>query len=73
MALSNKVYRIKDLRTDTFVSLGYNGKTSWLSFPSTVIKQSKDIINDKNKHHFEVLVFELVPTKRFTIDKEEKL
>ncbi len=71
MSFSKKVYRIRNKKTDSFISIGYSQKSAWLTFTSSVIKNNPHIINEKTKDNFEVEEYEMVCTKKYTIDKKE--
>jgi len=54
--MRNKVYKIREKKTQNFISLGYEQKHTWLAFPSQAIKNNKHILY--NLDDFEVVVFE---------------
>ncbi len=70
MQNTKRIYRIKDLRTGEYIRAGYARRSSWSSFPSSVIKNNPHVFQG-NEHHFQIDMFETNPTKSYTIDKKE--
>jgi hypothetical protein len=67
---TNKIYKIKNKRTGEYISLGYNSKKTWLTFPSQALKYNTRLMMG-DTDNYEVEQFELVKTKSFTIDGQE--
>lgn len=65
----NKIYRIWNKLTNSYIRVGYNQKTSWSSFPSAVIKCNPQVFSKKSD--FEVHEFETSPSRKLSITKEE--
>ena len=67
---SNKVYKIKNVKTGEYIRLGSNSKGTWMTFPSEAIKYAlKDELSKQDD--FEVEMCEFVVTKKFTLHKKE--
>jgi hypothetical protein len=66
-----KLYRVRNKKTGKFIALGYERKTSWLVFPSEVIKNNRHFSFPDGEENYEVVMFEMQPTKKFTLDKKE--
>lgn len=58
--MKKQLYKIRDKRDGSFLSLGYNQKQTWLTFPSQVIKENQHIINNIGKENLEIVVFKYV-------------
>ena len=65
-----KVYRIKNVKTDKYVSVGYNQKSSWKTFPSEAIKINSDTFNQAEFDDFEVEVYELKLVQKLYLNKK---
>jgi len=53
--MRNKIYKIRNKKTQEFITLGYSNKYTWHVFPSEAIKNNKHIICLDD---YEVVVFE---------------
>lgn len=53
-----KVYKIRDKTTGKFVTLGYNRKQSWLTYPQQAIDNNPHQLTPKE--NYEVVVFTFV-------------
>jgi hypothetical protein len=58
MAKNKTLYRIRDKKTKNFILLGYSNKSTWLTYPSSVIKHNRHVI--RNLDDYEIVVYEYV-------------
>lgn len=57
MSKSKKAYKIKNLSTGEYISIGYRPKSTWSKFPGQAIASS---IPESERNNYVVDVFELV-------------
>ena len=66
---NKKVYKIFDKERKEYLSLGYKGKSSWLTWPFEAL----DTLKIESLHPENIIVeqYEMVKTKDFSIDRKE--
>lgn len=64
-----KSYRIREVDTGEYISVGYNRKSSWNAFPSEAISNHSYLTSTPGR--FVVDVFELVYTDTLDLDKNK--
>ena len=69
--MNNRIFRIWSKSEQRYIQIGYNRKTSWLTFPSQVIKNNPHIINSHNRDNYEVHEFDASPAKKYDLNKNE--
>lgn len=64
-----KIYKIRDLRTNKYISLGYKNRSTWSIFPSAVIESSNYKLGDGK--NFVVDIFETKLAETVTLKREK--
>lgn len=67
---TKKIFKIKDKRTNKYISLGYRNKATWTVFPTAAIENDLSGIID-NTQNFVIEVFELVHSKTLNLEGKE--
>ena len=65
---TKKIYKIRDLTTGKYISIGYSNRASWFVFPSAAILSDGNLKPTKN---YVVDCFETVVVKSLTLEGKE--
>lgn len=75
--MAPKLYKIRQISTGKFLSLGYNRKSSWRNWPTSVMEHNSypyvtKGLNCISPADLEVVEYELKETNTYTLSKELK-